>query len=108
MTRYLMFKVALQLSDKELAAECIKIVHETSMEDATLLYACVLEAQDVGDKVQAATAMQLILDKYEFSTPDSVHLPALLRYLRFIMTLVLYFNRHFQVYITASDVHHCR
>jgi hypothetical protein len=51
-----------------------------SLKDATLLYACVLEAQKAGNKRQAIIALGKVLDKYEFNAPAGIHLPALLRY----------------------------
>jgi len=48
--------------------------------DATLLYACVLEAQQTGDQEQMVISLQCVLKKYDYSAPNEVHLPALLRY----------------------------
>ena len=61
------------------AMECLDRICKTSTKDATLLYACVLEAQRAGDRVQSLAAMQKVLDKYDYSAPSGVHLPALLR-----------------------------
>ncbi|KAI9697243.1 MAG: hypothetical protein M1836_004807 [Candelina mexicana] len=79
MTKYLMFKVALRGGDADFAAECLNAVCDNSTDDATLLYACVLEAQQSGDKIQVAAALQKVLDKYDYGAPHGVHLPALLR-----------------------------
>ena len=62
-----------------LATECLDHVCRKSLKDATLLYACVLEGQSVGDKRQAIRALETVLDKYDYSTPARIHLPALLR-----------------------------
>ena len=62
-----------------LAAECLNIVCRNSAKDATLLYACVMEAQSNGDKRQAISALELVLDKYDYAAPDGINLPALLR-----------------------------
>ena len=56
------------------------MVCQHSTKDDTLLYACVLEAQQAGDKRQAVIALQKVLEKYGYGTPAGVHLPALLRY----------------------------
>ena len=48
-------------------------------QDATLLFACVMEAHDSGDKRQAINALERVLDKYDYSAPAGIHLPALLR-----------------------------
>lgn len=79
LTRYLMFKVALRGNDTELAAETLNKVYEASGKDATLLYACAMDAQQVGNKEQAIAALQLVLEKHEYNVPNGVHLPALLR-----------------------------
>lgn len=61
------------------AAECLEHICRNSAKDATLLYACVMEAQSTGDKKQAIYALQRVLDKYEYNAPAGIHLPALLR-----------------------------
>ncbi|KAF1852174.1 SPO22-domain-containing protein [Cucurbitaria berberidis CBS 394.84] len=75
--RYLMYKVALRSGDMEF--ECLDLVCRSSAKDATLLYACVMEAQSAGDKRQAIIALERVLDKYDYSAPAGIHLPALLR-----------------------------
>lgn len=61
------------------ASECLDAVCKVVTKDATLLYACVLEAQKTGNRRQATVALQRVLAKYEYGAPDGVHLPALLR-----------------------------
>ncbi|KAH7398979.1 meiosis protein SPO22/ZIP4 like-domain-containing protein [Phaeosphaeria sp. MPI-PUGE-AT-0046c] len=78
-TRYLMYKSGIRGGDAELAAGCLEHICRNSTKDATLLYACVMEAQSTGDKKQAIHALQRVLDKYEYSAPAGIHLPALLR-----------------------------
>ena len=63
-----------------IATECLDAICTVSTRDATLLYACVLEAQQSGDQVQMVISLQRVLIKYDYSAPDEVHLPALLRY----------------------------
>ncbi|KAI9792395.1 MAG: hypothetical protein M1816_002279 [Peltula sp. TS41687] len=79
MTQYLMFKVALRSGEKEFAAECLDAICNNITDDATLLYACVLEAQETADKLVAAAALQRVLEKCEHRPPEEVHMPALLR-----------------------------
>jgi hypothetical protein len=95
-TRYLMYKVGLQSGNVDLsesfvygvsdfrliitAAECLEYISRSSAKDATLLYACVIEAQSVGDKKEVINTLGRVLDKYDYSAPIGVHLPALLRY----------------------------
>ncbi|OAK98096.1 SPO22-domain-containing protein [Phaeosphaeriaceae sp. SRC1lsM3a] len=78
-TRYLMYKSGLRSGDTELTADSLEHICRSSAKDATLLYACVMEAQSTGDKKQAINALQHVLDKYEYSAPAGIHLPALLR-----------------------------
>lgn len=95
-SQYLLYKVALRSQNAELgksiafsllystkardtAAQCLEEICAHSTKDATLLYACVLEAQRAGDRRQSVTSMQRVLEKYEYAAPAGVHLPALLR-----------------------------
>ncbi|KAF2130996.1 SPO22-domain-containing protein [Dothidotthia symphoricarpi CBS 119687] len=78
-TRYLMYKLGIQSNDTDLAGECLDVICRNSSKDATLLYACVMEAQNAGDKRQAIIALERVLDKYDYSAPAGIHLPALLR-----------------------------
>ena len=52
-----------------------------SKKDASLLYACVLEAQQTGDSFQILNSLQRVLEKHDYQVPNEIHLPALLRYL---------------------------
>ncbi|KAF2872932.1 meiosis protein SPO22/ZIP4 like-domain-containing protein [Massariosphaeria phaeospora] len=78
-TRYLMYKVGLHSGDSGFASDCLDIICRQSSKDATLLYACVLEAQASGDKQQAVVALKKVLEKHDYSAPAGIHLPALLR-----------------------------
>lgn len=93
-TRYLMYKVGLQSGDTDfgkcvlshsfytadkVATECLDHICRSSVKDATLLYACVMEAQSAGNKRQAINALRKVLEKYEHGAPAGIHLPALLR-----------------------------
>ena len=78
-TQYLMFKVAVRLRDVDLATECLETIHRASDKDATMLYACVLEAQRIGDDAQSIACLKRVLAKYDYNAPREVHLPALLR-----------------------------
>ena len=74
-----MYKIAVRAGEAQLAAKCLEVVHNASSEDSNLLYACVLDAQEVGDKDLAVAALQLVLEKYQYNAPSTIHLPALLR-----------------------------
>ncbi|OLN95249.1 Regulator of drug sensitivity 2 [Colletotrichum chlorophyti] len=78
-TRYLMYKVALRSSDRELATECLERIGVVAPQDPNFLYACVLEAQQVNDRVCAMLAMKKLVERHESSEASPVHLPALLR-----------------------------
>lgn len=79
LTRFLMFKLALRTGDDIFAAENLDVICKASTEDVNLLYACVLEAQTLGDKRHAALALQKVLQQYDLTVPKGVNLPALLR-----------------------------
>jgi hypothetical protein len=77
-TRFLMYKIAIRCNEFDLAAQCLQIVSRSSTTDVTLLYACVLDAQQVGNRAQAVDALQLVLEKHGH-TSDTVNVTALLR-----------------------------
>jgi hypothetical protein len=74
-----MYKIAIRSGEAKLASECLEVVHKAPSKDPSLLYACVLDAQQVGDKDMALAALQLVLEKHQFNTPSTIYLPALLR-----------------------------
>ncbi|CZS99376.1 related to SPO22 Protein involved in completion of nuclear divisions during meiosis [Rhynchosporium agropyri] len=78
MSRFLMYKIAIRCDEEELAAECLQIINAASPNDPKLLYACVLEAQQAGNKRQTLAALQLVLDKSTYETA-AVNLASLLR-----------------------------
>ncbi len=112
LTQYLMFKVALRSGDQEAgghasprkrcfrtdfsAAPCLDVICRSANE-TTLLYACVLEAQETADKFIAAAALQKVLEKCEHQVPEGVHLPALLRWAQ----------RHSGGFTTGTKVYRC-
>ncbi|KAL0258929.1 sporulation-specific protein 22 [Diplodia seriata] len=79
MTRYLMYKSAIRDQEPHLAAECLDAISRQPGRDCTLLYACVVEAQELRDQQSAIIALQKALEKYDYGAPTGVHLPALLR-----------------------------
>jgi len=74
-----MYKIAIRSREVEMASKCLEVVHQAPSKDPSLLYACVLDAQEVGDKDMAIAALQLLLEKHQFNPPSTMHLPALLR-----------------------------
>lgn len=80
LTRYLAYKIALRDGDEALAAECFGLVaRQTLKADPTLLYACVLEAQQSGNRMQAIKALQALLGKCSQGELQGVHLPSVFR-----------------------------
>ena len=83
MTRFLIYKIAIRCERFELAAECLEIVScsvgANDVPDPTLLYACVLDAQQVGSKQLALAALQMVMEKFGNTASSTVHLPSLLR-----------------------------
>jgi hypothetical protein len=79
MTRFLMYKIALRSGELEFAADSLHIISSLSKKDPTLLYACCLDAKEVGNKVTLLAALQLVLEKYDYGAPSAIHLPSLLR-----------------------------
>ncbi|OBT96970.1 hypothetical protein VE01_05545 [Pseudogymnoascus verrucosus] len=87
MTRFLMFKIAIRSNELELASACLGKVYEAATDDYTMIYACVIDAQQVGDRTLALAGLQLVLQKYEYNAPSAVNFPALLRcMIRFILS----------------------
>lgn len=63
----------------KVAVESLDAICRQSSDDTTLLYACVVEAQQSGNKRQGIAALERLLEKYNTTAPADVHLPALLR-----------------------------
>lgn len=80
LTRYLMFKVSLISWDHDLG--CQSIQHLTKSADRTktqdILYACIREAQHVGDRLCTLAALKAMIDNFS-SASSTTHLPSILR-----------------------------
>ncbi|KAH7075854.1 meiosis protein SPO22/ZIP4 like-domain-containing protein [Paraphoma chrysanthemicola] len=98
-TQYLMYKVGLQSKDIDLATASLDHVCRSSAKDATLLYACVMEASSAGDKKLALHALQRVLEKYDYNAPPGIHLPALLRLTARLLQSELIKDGALQMYI---------
>ncbi|KAM3081866.1 Transcription factor [Clarireedia jacksonii] len=79
LTRFLMYKIAIRSEEVEFAAECLEKVAISQGKDPTLLYACVLDAQQAGNRTHVLNALRLVLEKCGYNLPGNVHLPSLLR-----------------------------
>jgi hypothetical protein len=107
MTRFLMYKVAIRSEDPDLAAECLRVISSSS-EDPTLLYACVLDAQQVGNRHLALAALQLVLETqntFESQSSGStctVHMPSLLRSTISLTSTVLDGSKHIEGSLEAE------
>lgn len=78
LTRFLMYKIAIRSEEIELAAECLEKVASCS-EGTSLLFACVLDAQQVGNKNHVLDALWLVLDRCGYGAQENVHLPSIIR-----------------------------
>lgn len=79
MTQFLIFKIAIRTNELKLASACLDKVYEAATDDSTMLYACVIDAQQVGDRTLTIAALQLVMQRYECNASSSVNFPALLR-----------------------------
>jgi len=75
MTRYLAYKLALKSNDIQLASECLGSLVKNVDREQRYLYACVLEAQQSGNRAMAVAAFQALVNQ----PPNGVQLPALFR-----------------------------
>jgi hypothetical protein len=78
MTAYLAFKVAMRVEDRELAEKCLETVSQAS-DHVDYLGACIAESQKSGDIPIAISALRKLQERYEYTQPNPVHLPALFR-----------------------------
>lgn len=99
MTQYLMYKLALQEDDAglgmwlrsnllspqltSLATKSLEGVLKSSSKDTEkYLYACALEAQQIGDRKQFIVTLNKILELHEKNSLNDVRLAVLLRFVR--------------------------
>ena len=78
MTAYLAFKVAIRVEDRALAQKCLEIIGQAP-DHLDYLGACIAESQKAGDISCAISALKKLQEKYEYTEPCSIHLPALFR-----------------------------
>ncbi|KAH0269856.1 SPO22-domain-containing protein, partial [Aureobasidium melanogenum] len=80
MTQYLMYKLALQEDDAELATKSLEGVLKSSSKDTEkYLYACALEAQQIADRKQFIATLNKILELHEKNSLNGVRLAVSLR-----------------------------
>lgn len=86
MCRFLMFQLGLRTGDGNLATVCLQSLCETPSTDRRLLYACAMDAQDVGNREIALQTLSRIVFTTEGSVDDVCHVPSLLRcHIRLVM-----------------------
>ncbi|KAH0013899.1 SPO22-domain-containing protein, partial [Aureobasidium melanogenum] len=80
MTQYLIYKLALQENEAELATKSLEGVLKSSSKDTEkYLYACALEAQQIGDRKQFIATLNKILELHEKRSLNDIRLAVLLR-----------------------------
>lgn len=91
MSRFLMYKIAIRGGDTNTAAECLQAISSTAKttQNLTLLYGCVLDTQQIGDKTQTLAGLQLVLEKSDYGAQTPIHLPSLLRLTISLMAALL-------------------
>ena len=78
-SQFLLYKIALQRQDSALAQHSLQSINRLSKGRDTFLYACVLEAQKVGDQAQSIITLQELLKRPGVGRCDGSSLPAILR-----------------------------
>lgn len=81
LSNYLLFRIALRSWDHQTARECIERISANADKDEAraVLYACVREAQQTGDKLCALTALKEIATKIRDGEETPPNLPIILR-----------------------------
>lgn len=73
-----MYKIAIRSNETKLVAECLHILSLSP--EPEFLYACVKDAQQLGQKSQTLLALQMVFEKLDYgATPNTINLPSLLR-----------------------------
>lgn len=81
LTSYLMFKVSLISWDHELGGESIQRLSRCAEggQSQDMLYACIREAQQVGDKICTLVALKAIAESWDAGKAATSNLPCILR-----------------------------
>ncbi|KAH7250591.1 meiosis protein SPO22/ZIP4 like-domain-containing protein [Fusarium solani] len=83
LTRYLMFKVSLISWDHDLGRQCVEFLSKSSekAKSRDILYACVREAQQLGDRLCTLEALKAVTETFtaDSSTAAAANLPSVLR-----------------------------
>lgn len=81
LTRYLMFKVSLLDWDHQLGIESIEYLGRATDDGYSqeILYACIKDAQQVGDKMCTLAALKATVDKWNSGKASAASLPSVIR-----------------------------
>lgn len=81
LTNYLMFKVSLISWDHELGCESLRRLSECAErgQSQDILYACIREAQQFGDKICTLAALKTVADTWEPGQASTSNFPCILR-----------------------------
>ncbi|KAF4502049.1 transcription factor [Fusarium agapanthi] len=81
LTRYLMFRVSLLNWDHDLGRQCVeflgKFAEKSQCRD--ILYACIRDAQHVGDKLMTLEALKAAAETFDAEGSLTINLPSILR-----------------------------
>ncbi|KAG4295037.1 hypothetical protein FPRO06_01621 [Fusarium proliferatum] len=81
LTRYLMFRVSLLNWDHDLGRQCVeflgKFAEKAQCRD--ILYACIRDAQHVGDKLMTLEALKAVAETFDDEGSLTINLPSILR-----------------------------
>ncbi|KAF7546657.1 hypothetical protein G7046_g9241 [Stylonectria norvegica] len=81
LTRYLMFRASLIGWDYELGRQSIEYLSkcDDKARSQDMLYACLREAQQVGDKLCTLAALKAVAENFDPGTPSAANFPSILR-----------------------------
>ncbi|KAK2682418.1 Meiosis specific protein Spo22/ZIP4/TEX11 [Fusarium oxysporum f. sp. vasinfectum] len=81
LTRYLMFRVSVLNWDHDLGRQCVeflgKFAEKSQCRD--ILYACIRDAQHVGDKLMTLEALKAVAETFDAEGSLTINLPSILR-----------------------------
>lgn len=86
-----------------MAIECLGNLAQSNV-NFQLLYACVADAQRVGDRLVTLQAMKKLAAAYNYEHPGPVHLPALLRCTVMVMHNLLTDNENEDQSLVVDDL----
>lgn len=75
---YLMYKVAVRSGDPDLAMSCLEGLGKAP-DSLNFIYACCVDSQQAAQKKCAIEALRKLQENYEYTSPNTIHLPAVLR-----------------------------